>query len=400
MARHKTLRQREAALDALLGPQCCHIDLGGDAAEPDPLIGQAAKDNAELGKEYLELYKEQAAKLEPYQREAAEIALSQARQQVSSSQKQDTLADENAAYAKTFRPAEQALLSSALNYDTPERREQVAGQAMADVGTQADIARGNVTRMASARGVDVGSGNFTSQLVRTAVAEAAAKAAAGNTARLQTEQIGAAKLADAAAIGKGVVSNSAAQTQLALQAGNSGVANAGVPLAQANQQQQVAQGAYGTGIQANSSAGNLMLGSYNAQNNANKDDGMLGGIAQLASAGKYIFSDEDMKTDKKPVKGEVALSAARAMPVSKWKYKDGSPGDDGGKEHIGPMAQDANAALGEDAAPGGKMLDAAASGAVALAAVQELDRSVKRIEKKVIRLADARKPVNTQRRAA
>lgn len=282
---HKTIRHREAALDRRLGKSYCFI--GGDEQEIDPLVGQAAKENAEISRDFMEWYKDQAEEMKPIQREAADIAMTQARQQITSAQKQDALADESAARAKTFQPAEDLLLKNAMGYDTAERREQVAGQAMADVGSQVDLARGNVIRLASARGVDVSSPAFTANMGRTVVQEAAAKAAAGNQARLTTEQIGAAKLADAAAIGKGVVSNSAAQTQLALAAGNSGVANAGVPLTQNNQTVNTAGGAYGVGIQGNNSAGNLMLGSANASKS--DDSGAMAGLGSAVGGIAVAF---------------------------------------------------------------------------------------------------------------
>lgn len=360
-----------------------------DTPEPDPLIGQAAKANADIAKEALDWYKQKDADAAPLRDQATRIALDQAQAQTDAQRKATALSDEQAARAKTFQPAEDKLLADAMGYDTPERRAQVSGQAMADVGTQADIARAGGIRLASARGIDVNSGNFTAGLQKSAVQEAAAKAAAGNQAALQTEQIGAAKLADAAAIGRGVVSNSAAQTQLALQAGNAAVGNAATPVTLGNQSTQVTGQGFNTAIQGNNSAGNLMQGQYNGQVQADKSSGVLGGIANLAMAGKYVFSDKNMKTKIKPVKGEIALAAARQMPVKSWQYKKGSKGDDGGQQHIGPMAQDAHAAMGERAAPGGTKLDVAASGAVALAAVQEMDKRHQKLEKHVIRLTDA-----------
>lgn len=47
-----------------------------------------------------------------------------------------------------------------------------------------------------------------------------------------------------------------------------------------------------------------------------------------------FFSDENMKTDKKPLKGGRAMDKFERMPVETWRYK----GD--GERHIGPMAQD------------------------------------------------------------
>jgi hypothetical protein len=66
-------------------------------------------------------------------------------------------------------------------------------------------------------------------MARQAIQEAAAKAAAGNTARTNTETVGSAKMMDAAGIGRGVISNQATQAQIGLNSGNSSVNNANAP---------------------------------------------------------------------------------------------------------------------------------------------------------------------------
>lgn len=237
----------------------------GDAPAPDPLIGQAAAANAQISKDMLDWYKEKDAADKPYRDEAIKIALDQARGQIATSKKQEGYADDTRAYElSTFRPLEQKIASNAMGYDTAARRDAEAGQAQADVGTAADAARANMTRTALSMGGDVNSGNFTAGLAGMGVREAAVQAAQGNQARKNVEAIGAAKLADAANLGRGIASSNATQTQLGLQAGNSGVNNAQVPgNISAQQGAQMAQGA-GLAIQGNNSAGQLSLGQYNA----------------------------------------------------------------------------------------------------------------------------------------
>lgn len=386
---HKTVRQRESAIDDRLNNLgvCC-IDMGGgDAPAPDPLIGQAAQQNAEVGREYLQWYKSKDAAEAPMRQEAAQLAMDMARKQIATSDKQNAMADDTRAYElSTFRPLEKKIAADALGYDTAERRDSEASQAQADVGTAADAARANMAREVTSRGGDVNSGNFTAGLASTGVRETALQASAGNTARKNVETIGAAKLADAANLGRGIASTNATQTQLGLQAGNSGVNNAQVPGQMSAQQTAQYGGAAGTAMQGNSSAGQMMLGQYNATKDSGDNGETLANIGKIAGTAAMFFSDKDMKKGVKPVKGEVSLAAVRKMPVKSWKYKKGSAGDDGGKRHTGPMAQDAQKALGDKTAPGGKKIDLISMMGHTVNAVKALDKKV------TLSLANAKRP--------
>lgn len=391
MARHKTIRQREAAIDDRLhGIGICCLDLGSDGGTPapDPLIGQSAMANSQISKDYLDWTKQLYAETAPQRAEATQIALDMARAQTDTAKKQNDMADETYAYTKgTFRPLEQKMATDALGYDTTARRDTEAAQAQADVGTAADAGRATMLREIASRGGDINSGNVAASLANAGVREAAVKAGAGNQARKNVEAIGAAKLADAASLGRNIATTNATQTQLALNAGNSATGNAastGNITAQGNQ---IVQGGANTAIQGNSSAGQLALGQYNAQtgatNAANSTTNALLGAAGQA-AGAY-FSDKTMKKGRKSFSGKVALDAVRKTPVESWKYKNGSPADDGGKTHVGPMAQSVQKTMGNETAPGGKMIDPISLAGKTLAAVQEID-------KRVARLEDAKRP--------
>lgn len=363
-----------------------------DAPAADPLIGQSALANSAIAKDTLDWYKAKDAELAPARGEAIRLALDQARVQAETSKKQNAMADETYAYTKnTFRPLEERIASDALGYSTEQRKDTEAGQAQADFGTAANAQELNAKRLAQASGVDVTSGNFLDAMAKRSVGNTAGLASAGNTARRSVEAIGSAKLADAANLGRGIASSNATQTQLGLQAGNSAVGNAQVPgNIGAQQGAMMAQGA-GTAIQGNSSAGNLMLGQYQAQNAARQnDDGAWGAIGNVAgkfagsaagsSAIAGLFSDKNMKKDRKPVKSEMSLSAIRKMPVDSWKYKPGSKADDGGKTHVGPMAQDVRKGLGDATAPGGKMIDVISMNGHMVNAIKAVDKRLMRLE--------------------
>ncbi|WP_191057809.1 tail fiber domain-containing protein [Geminicoccus harenae] len=78
-----------------------------------------------------------------------------------------------------------------------------------------------------------------------------------------------------------------------------------------------------------------------SQVNANNDQQMWGNIAQIGSAA--IMSDATVKTDKRPVDVAAILAAVSGLPVERWRYL---PGVADGGEHIGPYAQDVQAAFG------------------------------------------------------
>lgn len=387
MARHKTIRQREAALDLRLQSLgMCNLDMGGDAPAPDPNIGIAAANNAALGKEQLDWVKQIYGETAPQREEATKIALDQARTQVETAKKQNDMADETYAYTKeTFRPLEQKIAADALGYDTAERRDAEAAQAQADIGSAGDATRATLAREVASRGGDVNSGNFTASLSNFGVREAAAKAGAGNQARKNVETVGAAKVADAAALGRGIASTNATQTQLGLQAGNSAVGNAQVPGNITNQQVAGMNSATQTAMNGNSSSGNLLLGQYNAQNSAGNNDasmstlGQLGGAA-IASKSLWGFSDKNMKKDRKPVKPSLSMAGIRKTGIESWKYKKGSPGDDGGKTHTGGMAQNIRKNLGEGAAPGGKVVDMISLAGHTMNAIKDIDKRLMRLE--------------------
>ena len=78
--------------------------------------------------------------------------------------------------------------------------------------------------------------------------------------------------------------------------------------------------------------------------------------------------------------GKASLEAIKKTRIYKWFYKDGRSDD---KEHIGPMAQDVKANMGEQAAPGGTTLDISTMNGITMSAIQELaDRQNKQVDSK------------------
>lgn len=391
MARHKTIRQREAALDHRLQTMgVCSLDMGGDAPDADPLIGQSALKNAEIAQQALDYYKAKDIEGKPARDAAIKLALDQAQVQTDTAKKQNAMADETYDYTKsTFRPLEQKIAGDALGYDTAERRNSEAAQAQADIGSAGDAVRTTLARDVASRGGDVNSGNFTAALTNAGVREAAAKAGAGNQARKNVEAVGAAKLADAAALGRGISSTNATQTQLGLQAGNSAVGNAQVPGQIGAQQVNGMNQTAGTAIGGNSSAGNLMLGQYQAKNAGGNNDAAWGALGSVAgqfagsaagSTALLALSDRHQKTGRKAVKPSLSMAGIRKTAVENWQYKKDSPANDGGRRHTGAMAQSIRKNLGDDTAPGGKVVDLISLSGHQMNALKDLDKRVMRLE--------------------
>lgn len=240
-----------------------------DAPAPDPNIGKAAMENMALSKESLDFVKQMYADSAPERATASAKATQVTDAQLRLMDQQEALTQDRIDYEKdTFRPLEKQLVADAYAYDTPERRAAEAGKAMQTVGTQFDVARQGMRRQASASGIDPSSGNFIANLGTMGVREAATKAASGTAATNLVETTGRAMKADAAALGRGLPSAQATTAGLALTAGNSAANTAQIPAqVAANGTSMMTQG-YNTAMQGNSSAGNLLLGQYNAVSNA------------------------------------------------------------------------------------------------------------------------------------
>jgi hypothetical protein len=351
-------------------------------------INKAAEANADIAREalqwYRDAYKDQAPAREAASARAAAVSDSQMR----AMDTQTRLAQEADDYNKgTFRPLERKLVAESQQFDTEAQREELAGKALGDVRQSFAAARDIGIRDLTRRGVNPNDGNYGSVAKQLALGEAAAGAGAATKAREDAITLGRALKMDAVSLGRGLPSQQATATSLALNAGNSSANNAQTPLQIAqNATNQAGQG-YNTAIQGNNSAGNL-YGSV-ARMQGSEDDAMWGAIGNVAgkATSAFIMSDKNQKTGRKRMSGEEAITLARKMPVDKWKYKDGSPAADGGREHVGPMAQDAHAAGGDGLAPGGKMLHVGDGDpdmvGITLAAVKNVDKRLARLEKRV-----------------
>lgn len=345
-------------------------------------INAAALANAEIAKESLAWYKQQYADQAPAREAATKVAMDVANQQLGSMRQNDAISKDYWDYQKdTFRPLETGIVTDAENYDTAARRDEKAAGAVADVGMQAEMARQAQTRGMQRMGVNPGSGKMLAMQSQMGLSEAAAKAGAANQARDAVELQGYARKMDAANLGRGLASSQATSAGVALNAGNSANANIGTPLTQANQAAATMGQGFSTAISGNNSAGSLY--GQAAKIEADASSGLMGDLATIGMAGAKLFgptSDVNAKKNIKPMSDEQALKAVEKTPVSEWTYKDGR--GDGGT-HTGPMAQEVNKSMGEQAAPGGKKLDLITMNGVTMAGMAALSRKVDKLSKKI-----------------
>lgn len=368
------------------------LDLGAEAPDTsrqDAVAEQMQKMSADQWAWVKEQYTQQA----PAREAAARTAQQVAEAGLSSMNLQNqVVADYKADRDTTYRPMEQAFATEANTYDTAARRDAAASEAVADVGMQAEAARQAQTRQQQRMGVNPSSGKTVALQSQMGLSEAAMKAGAANTARDKVETVGRAMKLDAINIGRNNASAQSTSAGLALNAGNSATGAAVTPVNVAQSGVGMVQQGLGTSLNGLSGAGNIFTNSSNQQWQASQ--AAASGLGDLLGAGMtaYAMSDKNQKKNRKKVKPETSLSAVRKLPDSEsWRYKDSSPANDGGKKHVGPMAQDVKKAMGNDAAPGGKMIDLVTMNGHTLNAIKALDKKTTQLQREVLSLKHARK---------
>lgn len=294
------------------------------APEADARIGDAAMKSAETGERYLQ-----------WMQGLSDVS-------------QGWAQEDRDRYNSTFRPIEDQMALEAANYNSAERKQAAATEAVADVKQQAALQQGARERNLAAAGVNPASGRFAAEDRRADAGTAMAAAGAANLARRQVEATADAKKANMINVGRG--SAAAATTGMGQAAG---MGTSGF------------QGA----MQGYGQQGSLLNTQYQQQMQTwQAQQSMYGGIGgALGSIFGAVLSDETKKTKKKKPSVSI-LDAVRDMPVEEWEYKDGE-GDGGGRKHVGPYAQDFTKATGLGDGKSISIIDAVG---VALGGIQEL----------------------------
>lgn len=353
--------------------------LSGDGG--DGGAGQLSEEQARVAREALEWDKERYAAEAPTREKANQLALEAAQNQNTLAKQQAEIAKDTYDYQKaTFRPLEQGIVADATSFDTPERRELMAGQAVSEFQSKLDASKAALRERMSSRGIDLSSGNAMAQEASMAVQGAAGAAAAANQARNDVETQGFARKMDAASLGRNLASNQATTAGIAASANSASAGSAQSAVANNNASAQSMQQGYQNAI---SGIGSAINGTVSAEKQSNSTSQLLQSGLKAYAAYK---SDEDIKTDtSKKMSPAKALGAILDTPVREgWQYapKKGGP-DDGGAKHDGPMAQDVRKSMGDTVAPDGKVIDIASMNGVLIAGIQGLAQEVGELKKKI-----------------
>jgi hypothetical protein len=352
------------------------LDLSPDVDAPDTSgMNQAAMMNAQTAKEMVELARQQQtignfrqAQFDPLFRQVINQGLASAKTaDARSAQQWDQ-------YVKNFMPAEQKLVDTAMNYDTPGRREAAAQAAAAGVGSQFADQRMAQNRALGRAGISMASGRALTLDNASRLTQAKATAAADTAARNQVEAAGMQLVDNAARVGRGLTATGLNAAALGTQAS----ANAGNALTQQqatyNAALAPAMNLYNSSISGNASAGNIygQIAQVQQASNATDMSGLAGLgslVGQLGSA--YILSSSrELKDVEGNVDREAALKSVRDTPVKVWTYKNGAR-----RVHIGPMAEDVRRTTGIG---DGKTLDVIDELGTLRASVQALDARLRR----------------------
>lgn len=344
-------------------------------------INAAAKETAKLSKEAFEWFKQEYTRTEPQRLQAERTADQVAKAGLDSQLKQNQIADEYNTYNKeTFRPLEKRLVAEAQDYDTPERQQQSADRAVADVSMAASAQRQATARDLASYGVAPDSAKSMSIQGSADLNTSKAAASAATGARDRVEATGYARMADAANLGRGLPSAQATAVSTGTQAGAGAVNASGASLNATGSGAALMGQGFNTAIQGQSAAGNLYgrAASLNASTGAD-----LGGIGQLAQGGAALWaaSDENTKSGVSMTNTGKALEEITATPVKEWHYDAAKGGPNDGKQpHTGPMAQMVNQTMGDKVAPGGKVIDLVTMNGKLMAGMQEIAKRVKKLE--------------------
>jgi Chaperone of endosialidase len=359
--------------------------LSPDAPGVDPAMGQAARDNAALGREQLAWNKQIYEENKPRQEMIDEYGRKISDAQLASMEQQSALAKDYEDYMKgTFRPVEGSLVEESMKDPTAEA-ERLASEAGAGVDQQFNAARANKQRELASMGINPNSGRWDSSTQGSMDAQAATKADSMNKTRTAGMAASWAKRMDTASLGRNLPSNQATSAGLALTAGNSAMNTVGAPSANYRADAAGMNQGYTGAINANSSAANIYGQKYSADMQGYQADqtanaGLWSGIGTFAGMAYAKGSSKKIKFDKQPIDDAEILNEIKTLPVEKWKYKKGE-GDEG--EHIGPYAEDVQKKFGDRVAPGGKMVDIISMMGVNMAATKALAKQVDKIERSI-----------------
>jgi len=347
-------------------------------------VNSAAVSSAATSKEALDWYKSYVASTQG-QRDATTAIDNQVSQaQLSGMQlAQKEATDLDTRNKTVFQPLQDQIVDQAKNYDTPEKRNAAAAAAVSDVGQQVATQSAANNRALGRAGVAPGSAKSMSMNGDMATMAALGEQGAASKARTQVEATGHAMEMDAAGLGSGIVSNQTTALNASTAAGSAAAGSSGAALSATTSAAPLMQSGYAQALQGLQVSGNLYgtAGQLSSSNTA----GIMSGVGSLMQ-GYGALSSKKLKTDKTPVSGKDALDAVNKLNIEGWDYK---PGVADSGTHVGAYAEDTQKAMGNDVAPGGKMVNLAKMADYNTRAIGEATKQLENIEKKIRALESA-----------
>jgi hypothetical protein len=343
---------------------------------------EIAKIQADTAKEYLDFQKTQYADMKPLAESISKAQLDVMKQQTDIAAANEDRASKYYDYEqKTFRPVEEQIVKEAQDYNTDAKREALASRGMADVAQAYDQQRQQAMDTLARYGINPNSARFAAINASLSNSEAAARAGAATNARQNAEQLGYARMIDAASLGRNLASNSSTAYGIATNAGNSASNNGTSALNTAAAPGAALGGAYGSF--------NTMMGNAG---NSYANAGSLYGAGYKIAAGQQAASDSATAgLIGMAVKGGIGYAAGNgwggaATALTGLKFADG------GKVHKGRGAVKGPGGPVDDKVPA--MLS---NGEYVLPADTVRAIGVKKLDKVV---SDTHTPASVQRRHA
>lgn len=274
--------------------------MGGKNSAPPPpdysKVAEASKEAAEIS---AKVAREQLAWAKEQYREDRNILNPIVKSAMERMDRNDANAmSDRERYERLYQPLEDKLVSDANDFASPERQRDEMGRAQATVAQNFDASRKAAIQNLESYGVDPSSTRFAALDSGTRAAEAAAKAAAGNNARTQTEAMGRAMRSEAINVGRGYPGQIAGTYGTALQSGQQGANTQLAGTASGANTMGTAPQYYGLSNQAIGTWGNTLnmgyqnqLAAYNANQQSSSGLGSLlgAGMGLLGSPSTSIF---------------------------------------------------------------------------------------------------------------
>lgn len=263
-----------------------------DSQKPDPLIGEAARDNVNLAREMTQYFRQKDKEQAPRQARMDDLTERLANQQISTSRFNDTQARAMwDRYQNTGIPIENAVNAEAMDYDSTANLDKAAGEAGNDVAVAMAQSQRAQERNLARMGVNPADGRALASGDEMATTSALAQAQAMNGARTQRSTMGAMLRKDAASMARGMPGTAAQTFGVAGAAGGQAAGAVGSAISSASQIASTMGTGMNGAINANNSAGSVLAQQYRDLSSANsaENSSTMQGVGSIAAAAAMAF---------------------------------------------------------------------------------------------------------------